>query len=104
MSHDNSDSHVRPIPQGYYGRLSPTPRKRSWGEAYKRFRSNSFEAKVMIFVARLCGITLGINVFDEPIPILGQFDDPFAPGQFTGFVITTIYVFLRVKHYRNPRR
>jgi hypothetical protein len=104
MSHNKSDSHVRPIPKGYYGRLSPTPRKRSWGEAYKHFKNNSFEAKGVILVAKLCGITLGVNGADEFIPILGQLDDPLAIPQFGGLLLTASYVLLRVKHYRKIRR
>lgn len=67
--------------------------QRSWWQAYRLYRED--DGKGLALFLKLGFFFLGLNVVDEPLPILGQVDDPFFVPQ----LIFTLIMALLTKHY-----
>jgi uncharacterized membrane protein YkvA (DUF1232 family) len=67
--------------------------QRSWWQAYRLYRED--DGKGLALFLKIGLFFLGVNVVDEPIPVLGQIDDPFFVAQ----LVFTLIMALLTKHY-----
>lgn len=77
---------------------SPASPRRSWWQAYRLYKQH--DGKGLVLFLKLGSVFLGLNVVDEPVPFLGQIDDPLFVPQLLFVLVLALFAKHHIGQYR----